>query len=80
MLNRELDVPGFGMEEQSKTVFYRIMMPAMDNNIDEKLIGAYLDTIKLVMSTFSPAVEAVASGQMSLGAVLDKVREATKQV
>ena len=75
MINREIDLPGFGMEEQAKTIFYRLMVPAPNGQIDEKLVLAYLKSIHLVITSFHQVIQAVASGEMSLMQVIEQLNK-----
>ena len=44
LLNKELDVPGFGMDEMAGVVFYRLMLPTPSKKIDGELLLAFLKT------------------------------------
>lgn len=61
-VNQAIDLPGFGMEEGSKTIFYRIMLPAIGMEIDEKLFEPFLAAMKGVSETFYPPIKKVAEG------------------
>ncbi|MDF2550415.1 MAG: hypothetical protein K0S07_1482 [Chlamydiales bacterium] len=79
MINREIDLPGFGMEEQAKTIFYRLMVPAPNGQIDEKLTLAYLKSIHLVIISFQQVIKAVASGDMTLSQVIEQLNQASAE-
>ena len=79
MLNKELDMPGFCLDESSSTVFYRILFPTHKKEIAKEILEAVLNTTQVVCKTFSPAVEAVASGAMNLEDMLKKAEEAVNQ-
>jgi len=76
IVNKELDVPGFCLDEISTTVFYRLMVPTSKKEIQKDILEALLNTSKTVCTTFSPAIEAMAMGMMSLEDVLKKAKEA----
>lgn len=78
LLNKELDVPGFGMDEQAGVVFYRLMLPTPKKKIDSELLLAFLKTAEHVCQMFSPPIEAVSSGQMTLDEILAKAKEVEK--
>ena len=78
LLNKELDVPGFGMDEMAGVVFYRLMLPTPKKKIDEDLLLAYLKTAEHVCQMFSTPIEAVSSGQMTLDQILAKAHELEK--
>jgi hypothetical protein len=78
LLNKELDVPGFGMDESAGVVFYRLMLPTPKKKIEEDLLLAYLKTADHVCQMFSLPIEAVSSGQMTLTQILEKAHEMEK--
>lgn len=80
ILNKELDIPGFGMDEMSFVTFFRIMVPAPGGKVEEKLIEGYLATIKTVCKTFSPTIEAIASGSTTIDTILKKAETAAKEM
>lgn len=58
ILNKELDIPGFGMDESTKLIFYRAVIPSLTENIEEDLIRAYVNTIKNALTFFFAGIEA----------------------
>jgi len=77
MINRELDVPGFCLDENSSTIFYRLILPTPKKEIASDTFEALLNTTQMVCKTFSPAIEAIASGTMTLEEMIKKAEEAT---
>lgn len=75
LLNKELDVPGFGMDEMSGAVFYRVMIPATKKKIDEDLLLMFLKTVEKACQMFAPPIEAVGFGQVTLDEILKKAEE-----
>ena len=75
LLNKELDVPGFGMDEMAGVVFYRLMLPTPKKKIESDLLLAFLKTIEHVCQMFANPIEAVTSGQMTLDQILAKAQE-----
>lgn len=78
LFNRELDVPGFGMDESSKTIFFRCMIPAIDDTIDKKLFDAYLQATQIACKSFFKPVAAIAVGAASFEELLKKAEEQKK--
>jgi hypothetical protein len=76
MVNKELDVPGFCLDEASSTIFYRLIIPTFKKELAEDTFEAFLNTSQVVCKTFSPAIEAIARGLMPLDEVLKKANEA----
>ena len=79
LLNKELDIPGFGMDEEAEVVFYRIMIPAIDNRVDTKVITRYLGSIEGLCMNFSPVIATVAGGAATFNEVLKKIKSAQKK-
>lgn len=75
LLNKEVDLPGFGMDEAASVVFYRSMLPAKNHHIDASIIDAFLSATELVCNTFTPVITAVAQGALSFDEVLKKAKE-----
>ena len=75
LLNKELDVPGFGMDEMAGVVFYRIMLPTPKKKIDSELLLAFLKTIEHVCQMFAAPIEAIGFGQATLEQILQKAQE-----
>jgi hypothetical protein len=76
MVNKELDVPGFCLDEGSGTVFYRLILPSFQKEISPAIFEAFLNTSQVVCKTFSPAIEAIGNGVMTLEEVIKKAQEA----
>ena len=74
LINKELDIPGFGMDEESGTCFYRIMLPTPDHLIDERVLTSYLKSLKLVCEQIAPSVIAAASGKTTFEEILRKTK------
>ncbi len=75
LFNKELDMPGFGMDEMAGVVFYRLMIPTPNINIESDLLLAFFKTIEHICQMFSKPIEAISSGQMTLDQVLAKAQE-----
>lgn len=75
LLNKELDVPGFGMDEMAGVVFYRVMLPTPKKKIDADLVLAFLKTVENVCQMFSAPIEAVSAGHATLNEILAKAQE-----
>lgn len=78
LLNKELDVPGFGMDESAHLIFYRVMIPASKGEIDPDIIDAFVVSMKSVCETFFPAIAAVGQGAATYEEVFKKMKEANE--
>lgn len=79
MFNKELDVPGFGMDEVIGVVFFRCMVPSFKHEVEESILDSFLATFKTVCNSFSPAVEALAAGAITFDEMLAKAAAAQKE-
>ncbi len=75
MLNKELDMPGFCLDETSSTVFYRLMMPTLKKEYQEEILEALINTSQMVCKSFATVIEALATGAMTLDEILKKANE-----
>lgn len=79
LLNKELDIPGFGMDESSSVVFYRCMLPAPKKQLEETLFDAFLNSIQLVCKSFAPVIATVAYGGATFDEIIKKTQEQGKK-
>ncbi len=77
-LNKEMDIPGFGMDEDSNVSFYRAMLPSHDKQIDEELVKTYLNSLQIIGNMFFPIISQVANGSTKFEEVLKKAKETMK--
>lgn len=75
LLNKEMDAPGFGMDEAAGVIFYRVTLPALANQVDASLFETYMKSIQLICRTFTGVITAVSSGKMTYADVLRKGRQ-----
>ena len=75
LINKELDIPGFGMDESAEVAFYRCMLPTPGKQIDKRLLETYVKSIELICESIAPPVIAVASGLATFSEILQKARE-----
>lgn len=75
MLNKELDMPGFCLDEASSTVFYRLMMPTLRQEFSQEVLEAYVNTSQTVCKSFATVIVALASGAMTLEEIIKKASD-----
>lgn len=80
MINKDIDLPGFSMEEQLKTIFYRLCIPCLDKTISELLFTSYIKTVVLAMKSFLNVIHAVGTGKMTLQQVQREIQKAQSKV
>lgn len=74
-LNKEIDVPGFGMDENSKIVFYRIMIPAFKKKLESELVETFMKSLPLVAESFAPVIMTAAAGNATYAQIMKKMEE-----
>lgn len=75
LLNKELDIPGFGMDESSSVIFYRCMIPVLNKQVEESILNAFINSIQLVCKSFAPIIATVAYGATTFDEVIKKARQ-----
>ncbi|QXE27202.1 YbjN domain-containing protein [Chlamydia buteonis] len=75
LLNRDVDIPGFGMDEEQGLIFYRLVIPCLQGEINEILLRVYIDTIRLVCDSFSHSIGLISSGNMNLDELKKQARK-----
>ncbi len=71
LLNKQLDMPGFGMDEKQKLMYFRCIVPCPGDQVDENLLGMYIGTLRLACDTFMHAIGAIASGTHKVDDILN---------
>ncbi|WP_194844320.1 YbjN domain-containing protein [Candidatus Clavichlamydia salmonicola] len=66
LLNKDLDLPGFGMDEEQGLIFYRSVIPCLESQIAATLLKVYISTIQLVCESFTHAIGLVSSGSLTV--------------
>jgi len=79
LLNKELDVPGFGLDEIGGVIFYRSMLNMENNKIDESLLEKYVTTTRTACKTFGKTIEAVAVSAVTVDDLIKKAQDAVKE-
>jgi hypothetical protein len=74
LLNRDLDMPGFGMDESQNLIFYRSVIPCFDGKINKKLFNMYLGTTRLVCETFLNAIGMIAAGATTVDEAIKNMK------
>lgn len=75
-INKEIDLPGFGMDEETSLIFYRLVMPAKDKMVDPHLLLEYIRVSEQVIKLFAIPIEAVSTGKTTFADILAKAKKA----
>ncbi len=76
LINKEVDMPGFGMDEMTDMLFYRSVLPSHDKKIDPALIRSSLKALEVISQAFLNAVNAVAQGAITFEDAVKRAMEA----
>jgi hypothetical protein len=63
LLNKQLDLPGFGMDEQASLLFYRAVIPCLKPEVDAELFDAYLRTLQNAVHTVLEGIKQAGDGK-----------------
>ncbi len=74
-INKELDMPGFGIDEKNKLVYFRTMIPCSQHNCDPVVFDKLLNAVQMIGKTFLPLVASTSQGLMSFSDVQQKLTE-----
>lgn len=73
LVNKEIDLPGFGMDEVIGVVFHRIMIPLFDNgHVDEAALLSYLEAVPTICQKFLPIIAGTATSELTFDEILKK--------
>ena len=76
LFNKELDIPGFGMDEMARVVYFRTMIPTVNGKLDKTVTKNFLKTIHLAIENFALPIQVIASGQTDYNEMLKKAKDA----
>ena len=65
MINRDSQLPGFGMDEREFKVFYRLHFPLTGNKIDPQVLKNYFQEVEECCPNMLPVIVQVASGELT---------------
>lgn len=77
--NKELDIPGFGMDEVSGACFFRCMIPSQDKKISKEILTGYINTLRTVCQNFFPSIGIITSRAMTFETLMAKAQTRTKE-
>lgn len=73
-INRDLDFPGFCMDESTGLVFFRIVIPCLHQQCDGELLESHLKAVPKICSTFYQLIAAVAAGSKTYDELMDQLK------
>lgn len=78
LLNKEIDLPGFGLDEIGGVAFFRLMMEIEKGEIAESKIDEGIKSVQSACLTFDKTVEAVAVQATTVDDLIKKAEDAVK--
>lgn len=78
MLNKEIDIPGFGMDEKGSVAFYRCVLPTLTGELEEDLLKTIIKAMERVASLFFPIIANVSSGT-KFDSISDRIRDSLRR-
>jgi len=75
LLNKELDIPGFGMDDLNGLIFYRCMIPCPDNQFNQVVVDKFFAAVQSICKSFFPLIFAVSQGNLKFADIADKLSE-----
>lgn len=72
LINKTLEFPGFGISEIDRRIYYRHDLYSDSTRLREDLLKSLLGYILLIVDTFGPKLEQVASLQLTYKEIVDQ--------
>ncbi|MBA3238634.1 MAG: YbjN domain-containing protein [Parachlamydiaceae bacterium] len=80
LINKDLDLPGFGMDETNEIIFYRLMLPIHKLHLEETLLNQMVSIFPNICQTFSGPIMALAQGKETLETIVKALNELKQSV
>lgn len=72
-LNRQLELPGFEIDEGNSLILYRYVLLTPEAHIQPNLLKGLIGSITLTLDLFSEAIEKVSSGEITFNEILENI-------
>lgn len=73
LLNKELDIPGFGMDDLNGLIFYRCMIPCLNQEFEPALVDKFFTAVQMICKSFLPMVFAISQGNLKFADMADQM-------
>lgn len=74
-LNRQLELPGFEMDEGNRLILYRYVLLSSEDQLHTDLLKGIIGSITLLLDLFGEAIEKTAVGETTFNEILEKILE-----
>ena len=72
-LNRQLELPGFELDEGNGYILYRYVLLTPENDIKLIVLKGIIGSILLILDLFGEGIEKVAAGETTFNEILEKI-------
>lgn len=72
-LNRQLELPGFEIDEGNSLILYRYVLLTPETHIQPDLLKGLIGSITLTIDLFSEAIEKVSTGETTFNEILENI-------
>lgn len=79
-LNRQVDLPGFCLDEQNKVIFYRLVLPAADAKVDDDTVVTMVRACQVACESAIASIVAVSQGSMPFKQFVASAEEAKSKL
>ncbi len=79
-INKEIDLPGFGMDEGANIVFYRQVLPSLDLTLSEDTVSSYLKGMEVITEMFAGVILNVAAKKVTFNQVMRKIQSQSQNI
>lgn len=80
IINKDIDLPGFGMDETNGIIFYRLMLPINKLHLEEATLELMVNVFPSICHTFAKPILAMAHGKESLKTILNALNQLKQQL
>jgi hypothetical protein len=74
VINNQVNLPGFSMDDEQNLLFYRVILPCVNREVDEKMLEKYLGAVFNVSNSFYPLIVKLADGSLTYKDALTELR------
>lgn len=79
ILNKDVDMPGFGMDEKEKLIFYRAVIPCLNKEVSGEYLDLIISASKAACEAFMGIIGVVATGTSKLDQLLADFKKAQEK-
>lgn len=77
--NKEIDFPGFGIDETEGVIFYRCTLLGTQGYIQKDILDKVIDALPKLCEAFFPTIALAIAGKIRFDAILEKSKKLKKE-